>query len=48
MHFFISSNYWNTGVYFNLLMRNKSVGNIMKLIFEEVIVSDRHMSDGQL
>ena len=48
MHFFISSNYWNAGVYFNLLMRNKSVGNVMKLVFEEVIVSDRHMSDGHL
>ena len=27
---------------------NKPVGNIMRLILEEVIISDRHMSDGQL
>ena len=27
---------------------NKSLGNVMRLILEEVIVSDRHMSDGQL
>ena len=27
---------------------NKSVGNKMRLILEEVIMSDRHMSDGQL
>ena len=27
---------------------NKSVGNIMRLILEEVIMSDRHMSNGQL
>ena len=27
---------------------NKSVGNIMRLILEEVIMSDRHMSDEQL
>ena len=26
----------------------KSVGNIMRLILEEVIFSDRHMSDGKL
>ena len=27
---------------------NKPVGNIMRLILEKVIMSDRHMSDGQL
>ena len=28
--------------------KNKTVGNIMSLILEKVIISDRHMSDGQL
>ena len=50
MYFFlISSNYKNTGVTFNLLMRKKySVEKIVRLILEEVIMSDGHMSDGQM
>ena len=40
----------NTGVTFNLLMRQKesSVEKIMRLMLEEVIVLDRHMLDGQV
>ena len=34
-------------VNFNLLMRNKSMEN-MRLILDEVIMLDRHMSDGKL
>ena len=38
----------NTGVTFNLLMRQKksSMEKMMKLMVEEAIMSDRHMSDG--
>ena len=40
----------NAGVTFNLLMRQKksSMEKIMRLMLEEVIMSDRHMSDGQI
>ena len=40
----------NTGETFNLLMRQKksSMEKIMRLMLEEVIMSDRHMSDGQM
>ena len=41
--FLISSNYMNTGVTFNLSMEK-----IMRQIVEEVIMSDRHMLDGQI
>ena len=46
----ILSNYMNTGVTFNLLMRQKksSMEKIRRLILEEVIMSDRHLSDGQM
>ena len=46
----ILSNYMNTGVTFNLLMRQKksSMEKIRRLILEEVIMSDRHVSDGQM
>ena len=39
----------NTGETFNLLMRQKksSMEKIMRLMLEEVIMPDRHMSDGQ-
>ena len=46
--FLISSDYWNTWVNFNLLMRHKYMKNIMRLILEEVIMLNRHMLDGQL
>ena len=41
--FLISSNYMNTGVTFNFLMRQKKsyVEKIMRLMLEEVIMSDR-------
>ena len=49
MYFFlISSNYRNAGVTFDLLMRKKSMGKIMGLMLEEVIMSDSVMPDGQL
>ena len=40
----------NAGVTFNLLMKQKksSTEKVMSLILEEVIMSDRHMSDGQM
>ena len=40
----------NTGLTFNLLMRKKksSMEKIMGLMPEEVIMSDRHISDGQM
>ena len=40
----------NTGVTFNLLMRQKKsfMEKIMKLILDEVIMSNRHMSNGQM
>ena len=38
--------YW--GKFKSSYETNKSVGNVMRLILEEVIMSDRHMSDGQL
>ena len=40
----------NTGETFNLLMRQKksSMEKIMRLMLEEVIMSYRHMSDGQM
>ena len=40
----------NTGVTFNLLMRQKksSMEKIMRRMLEEVILSDRNMSDGQM
>ena len=43
----IISNYWNAGVTFSLLKRPKksSMEKIMRLMLEEVIISDRHMSD---
>ena len=46
----ILSNYMNTGVTFNLLMRQKksSMEKIRRLMLEEVIMSDRHVSDGQM
>ena len=48
--FLILSNYMNTGITFNLLMRQKksSMEKIMRLMLEEVIMSDRHVSDGQM
>ena len=48
--FFDSSNYMNTRVTFNLLLRPKkaSMEKLMRLMIEEVIMSDRHMSDGEL
>ena len=51
MHFFlISSNYMNTGVTFNILMRQKKyyMEKIMRLMLEEVTMSDWHMSDRQM
>ena len=46
----ISSSYRNTGKSFNLLMRQEksSMEKITRLMLEEVIMSDRHMSDGQM
>ena len=46
----ISSSYRNTGKSFNLLMRQQksSMEKITRLMLEEVIMSDRHMSDGQM
>ena len=40
----------NTGVTFNLLMRQKKpfVKKIIRLILGKVIMSDRHMSDGKI
>ena len=40
----------NTGLTFNLLMRQKkySMEKIVRLILGEVIISNRHMSDGQM
>ena len=40
----------NTGVTFNLLMRQKNIflEKIMRLILEKVIISNRHMMDGQM
>ena len=40
----------NTGETFNLLMRQKksSMEKIMRLMLEEIIMSYRHMSDGQM
>ena len=39
----------NIGVTFTLLMRKKfSMEKITRLMLEEVIMSDRHMSDGQM
>ena len=40
----------NTGETFNLLMRQKksSMEKIMRLMLEELIMSYRHMSDGQM
>ena len=40
----------NTGVTFNLPMKLKNLlwKSLMTLIFEEVIISDRHMSDEQM
>ena len=48
--FLITSNYMNTGATFNLFMRQKKyfMKKIMKLILDEVIMSDRHNSDGQI
>ena len=39
-----------TGVTFNLLMRQKksSMEKLMRLILDEVIMSDRYMVDGQM
>ena len=46
----MSSNHMNISVTFNLLMRQKrfSMEKIMRLMLEEIIMSDRHMSDGQM
>ena len=43
--FLISLDYMNTGVTPNLLMRQKkfSVEKVIRLTFDEVIMSDRHM-----
>ena len=43
--FLISLDYMNTGVTSNLLMRQKkfSIEKVIRLIFDEVIMSDRHM-----
>ena len=40
----------NTVVTFNLLIRQKksSMEKIIRLMLEEVTMSDRHMSDGQM
>ena len=40
----------NTGITFNLLTRQKksSMEKIMRLMLEDVIMSDRHMSDGKI
>ena len=39
----------NTGVTFNLIMRKKtSMKKIIRLILEEVVMSDGHMSDGEI
>ena len=39
----------NIGVTFTLLMRKKSsMEKITRLMLEDVIMSDRHMSDGQI
>ena len=50
MHFFSYFvkllEYW--GKFQSSYETNKSIGNITGLILEEVIMSDRHMSDGQL
>ena len=48
--FLITSNYMSTGATFNLFMRQKKyfMKKIMKLILDEVIMSDRHNSDGQI
>ena len=50
MYFFlISSNYMKTGVTFNLLIRQKkSSMEKMRLMIEKVIMSDTHVSDGQM
>ena len=51
MHFFlISSNYMNAGVTFDLFMTQKksSMEKIMRLILEEIIMSYKHRSDGQM
>ena len=50
MYFFlISSNYTNTEVTFNFLLDKKSsMEKIMTLLLKEVIMSDRHMSGGQM
>ena len=46
----ISSSYRNTGKSFNLLMRQEksSMEKITRLMLEEVIMSNRYMSDGQM
>ena len=43
--FLILLDYMNTGVTSNLLMRQKkfSIEKVIRLIFDEVIMSDRHM-----
>ena len=44
MYFFLISSYYrNAGVTFDLLMRKKSMGKIMGLMLEEVIMSDGQM-----
>ena len=50
MYFFLYHQIMNAGVTFNLLMRQKksSMEKIMRRMLEEVIMSDRHMSDGQM
>ena len=48
--FLILLDYMNTGVTSNLLMRQKkfSIEKVIRLIFDEVIMSDRHMQDRQM
>ena len=46
--FLILSNYRNTRVTFNLPMRKSSIEKIIRLMLEEVIILDGHMSDGQM
>ena len=48
--FFISSNYMNTGGNFQCAYETKksSMEKMMRLMLEEVIMSDRHISDGQM
>ena len=46
--FFISSNYEYWGNFQSSYETKKFMEKIMRLMLEEVIMSDRHMSDGQM